>query len=88
MPFLNSIDNRLASLLDPRFKYKWIEDDLKKEEVMCVLQAHVTSSLGHCEEKQYSSTSPDDEKESLAKKPRLFRFIASGSRKRKPIVIQ
>ena len=28
LPVLNSIDNRLASLLDPRFKDMWIKDDV------------------------------------------------------------
>ena len=44
---------------------------------------HVTSRLGQCEEDS-SSTSTDDENEILAKKPRLFGFIAAGSKKRKP----
>ena len=77
MPFLNSIDNRLASLLDPKFKHKWIEDGVEKE-AMHMPQAH-----GQCEEDS-SSISTDDENESLAKKPRLFGFIAAGSKKRKP----
>ena len=45
-PVRNSIDNRLASHLDPRFKNKWIEDDVQKEEAMRLLQLHVTSRLG------------------------------------------
>ena len=36
LPVLNSIDNRLASLLDPRFKDKWIEDDVQKKKKLCV----------------------------------------------------
>ena len=82
-PFLNSIDNRLASLLDRTFKHKWIEDDVEKKEAMRVLQAQVTSSLGRCEE-DCSSTSTDDENERLAKKLKLFGFIAAGSKKNKP----
>ena len=35
LPIFNSIDNRLASLLDPRFKDKWTEDDIQKKK-LCV----------------------------------------------------
>ena len=45
LPILNSIDNRLAPLLDPRFKDKWIEDN-KKKEATHLLQLHVTGRLG------------------------------------------
>ena len=31
LPFLNCMDNRLVSLLHPRFKQKWIENDDEKE---------------------------------------------------------
>ena len=50
LPFLNSIDNRRPSLLNLRFKDKWIENDVQKKEAMLLLQVHVTSRLGHCEE--------------------------------------
>ena len=33
LPFLNCMDNRLASLLDPRFKQKWIENDDEKKKL-------------------------------------------------------
>ena len=49
---------------------------------MRLLQVHVTSTLGQCEED--SSSTSLDENEILAKKPRLFGFIAAGSKKRKP----
>ena len=38
LPFLNCMDNRLTSLLHPRFKQKWIENDDEKEEALRVLQ--------------------------------------------------
>ena len=41
LPVLNSVDNRLASLLNPRFK-----DDNQKKEAVRLLQVHVTSRLG------------------------------------------
>ena len=46
LAFLKCMDNRLASLLDPRFKRKWIENDDEKEEALLVLQIHVTNRLG------------------------------------------
>jgi len=81
LPYLNSVDNRLASLLDPRFKHKWIEDDVQKEEAGQVLITYLASRLGQCEE-DGSTTSSDDEKENSAKKPKLFGFMATGSKKR------
>ena len=33
LPFFNCMDNRLASLLDPRFKQKWIENDDEKKKL-------------------------------------------------------
>ena len=44
---------------------------------------HVTSRLGQCEEDS-SSTSTNDKNEILVKQPKLFGFIAAGSKKRKP----
>ncbi|CAK8690434.1 unnamed protein product [Clavelina lepadiformis] len=41
LPYINSPDNRLASLLDPRFKNSWIEDDVEKEEAIGLLKTHV-----------------------------------------------
>ena len=82
--FLNFIDNRLASLLDPRFKDKWIKNDVQKKEAMRLLQVHVTSRLGQCKE---DSTGTDDENEILVKNPRLFVCIAADSKKRKPSTV-
>ena len=82
LPFLNCMDNRLASLLHPRFKQKWIENDDEKEEALQVLQMHVTSRLGPFQEDCSSSNSTDDDNGSLAKKPKLFDFIAEGSKKK------
>ena len=65
--------------LDPKFIDKWIEDDVQKKEAVRLLLVHVTSRLGQCEEDS-SSTSTDDENTILAKKPRLFGFIAAGSK--------
>ena len=48
---------------------------------MRLLQVHVTCRLGQCKEDS-SSTSTDDENEILAKKPRLFGFIAAGSKEK------
>ena len=84
LPFLNCMDNRLASLLHPRFKQKWIENDDEKEEALRVLQMHVTSRLGPFQEDCSSSSSTDDDNGSLAKKPKLFDFIAEGSKKKTP----
>ena len=84
VPFLNCMDNRLASLLDPRFKQKWIENDDEKEEALRVLQTHVTSRLGSFQEDCSSSNSTDDDNGSLAKEPKLFDFIAEGSKKKNP----
>ena len=39
------MDNRLAFLLHPKFKQKWIENNDEKE-ALWVLQMHVTSRLG------------------------------------------
>ena len=78
------MDNRLASLLDPRFKQKWIENDDEKEEALRVLQMHVTSRLGPFQEDCISSNNTDDDNGSLAKEPKLFDFIAEGSKKKKP----
>ena len=83
LPFLNCIDNRLASLLHARFKQKWIENDDEKE-ALRVLQMHVTSRLGPFREDCSSSNSTDDDNGSLAKKPKLFDFIAEGSKKKTP----
>ena len=83
LPFSNCMDNRLASLLDPRFKQKWIENDDEKEEALRVLQTHVTSRLGSFQEDCISSNSTDDDNGSLAKEPKLFNFIAEGSKKKK-----
>ena len=83
LPFLNCMDNRLASLLDPRFKQKWIENDDEKE-ALRVLQTLVTSRLGSFQEDCSSSNSTDDDNGSLAKEPKLFNFIAEGSKKKKP----
>ena len=55
----------------------------KQKEAMRLLQLHVTSRLGQCEEDS-SSTSTDDENKILAEKPRLFGFVAAGSKKKKP----
>ena len=82
LPFLNCMDNRLASLLHPRFKQKWIENDDEKE-ALRVLQMLVTSGLGPFQEDCSSSNSTDDDNGSLAKKPELFDFIAKGSKKKK-----
>ena len=49
---------------------------------MRLLQVHVTSGLGQCEEDS-SSTSTDNENKILAKNPRLFGFVAAGSKKKK-----
>ena len=54
----------------------------KKKEAMRLLQVHVTSKHNHCE-KNSSSTSTDDKNKILAKKSRLFDFIAAGSKKKK-----
>ena len=67
LPFLNSIDNRLASLLDPRLKDKWTEDDVQKKEAICLLEMHVTSRLGQCEEDSSSTSTSTDETKSLPK---------------------
>ena len=77
------MDNKRASLLDPKFKQKWIEKDNKKE-ALRVLQMHVTSRLGPFQEDCSSSNSTDDDNGSLAKKPKLFDFIAEGLKKKKP----
>ena len=45
---------------------------------------HVTSRLGSFQEDCSSSNSTDDDNGSLAKKPKLFDFIAEGSKKKKP----
>ena len=82
LPFLNCMDNRLASLLHPRFKQKWIENDDEKEEALRVLQMHVTSGLSPFQEDCSSSNSTDDDNGSRAKKPKLFDFIAEGSKKK------
>ncbi|XP_076819504.1 zinc finger BED domain-containing protein 4-like [Clavelina lepadiformis] len=50
LPYINCPDNRLASLLDPRFKISWIEDDVEKEEAIRVLKTHVASRLGKDDE--------------------------------------
>ena len=67
LPFLNFIDNRLASPLDSRFKDKLIKDGAQKK-AMRLLQVHITSRLGQYE-KDSSSNSTDDENEIIAKKP-------------------
>ena len=77
------MDNRLASLY-PRFKQKWIENDDEKEEALLVLQTHVTSRLGSFQKDCSSSNNTDDDNGSLAKEPKLFDFIAEGSKKKKP----
>ena len=79
LPFFNCMDNRFASLLDPRFKQKWIENDDEKEEGLWVLQTHVTSRLGSFQENCSNSNSTDDDNGSLAKEPK-----AEGSEKKKP----
>ena len=83
LPFLNYVDNRLAFLHDPKFKQKWIENDVEKE-ALRVLQMHVTSRLGPFQEDCSSSNSTDDDNGSLSKKPKLFDFIVEGSKKKKP----
>ena len=83
LPFINSIENRLASLPDPRFKDKWIEDNVQKKEAMRLLQVQGHSRLGPCEEDS-SSTSTDHENKIFDKKPSIFGFVAAGSKKRKP----
>ena len=47
-----------------------------KNKSYALLQVHVTSRFGLCEEDS-SSTSTDDKYKILAKKPRLFGFIAA-----------
>ena len=80
------MDNRLASLLNSRFKQKWIENDDKKEALQ-VLQMHVTSRLGPFQEDCSSSNSTDDDNGSLAKNPKLFDLLQK-TRKRKNLRIQ
>ena len=53
----------------------------EKKEVMRLLQVQVTSR--HCQCEEDSSSTSTDENEILAKKPRLFGFIAAGSKKEK-----
>ena len=48
LPFLNSINYRLASPFDPKFKDKRFEDDAQKKVAMRLLQMHVTTRLGQC----------------------------------------
>ena len=84
LPFLSCMDNRLASLLHQRFKQKWIENDDEKEEALRVLQMHITSGLGPFQEDCSSSNSTVDDNGSLAKKPKLFDFIAEGSKTKTP----
>ncbi|XP_076808523.1 zinc finger BED domain-containing protein 4-like [Clavelina lepadiformis] len=79
LPYINSPDNRLASLLDPRFKNSWIEDDVEKEEAICLLKTHVASRLGKDDEESCSK-----EDENPAKKPKLFNFMAEGLKKKRP----
>ena len=49
-----------------------------------MLQTHVTSRLGSFQEDCSSSNSTDDYNGRLAKEPKLFDFIAEGSKKKKP----
>ena len=79
LPFKNSPDNRLASLLDPRFKNRWIEDDVEKEEAICLLKTHVASRLGSKYEESCST-----EEENPSKKAKLFNFMAEGLKKKRP----
>ena len=59
LPFINSPDNRFASLLDPRFKKSWIEDDVEKEDAIRLLKTHVASRLGK-DDKESCSTEDEN----------------------------
>ncbi|XP_076806287.1 zinc finger BED domain-containing protein 4-like [Clavelina lepadiformis] len=79
LPYINSPENRIASLLDPRFKNSWIKDDVEKEEAIRLLKTHVASRLGKDDEESCST-----EDENPAKKPKLFNFMAEGLKKKRP----
>ncbi|XP_076819509.1 zinc finger BED domain-containing protein 4-like [Clavelina lepadiformis] len=79
LPYTNSPDNRLASLLDPRFKNSWIEDDVEKEEAIRLLKTHVASRLDKNDEESCRT-----EDENPAKKPKLLNFMAEGLKKKRP----
>lgn len=79
LPFLKSVDNRLASLLDPRFKNKWIEDTDEIDETTRLLKTHVASRVENDEEK---SSSAEDECEIPIKKPKIFGFMVEKAQKR------
>ena len=80
------MDNRVASLLDPRFKQKWIENDDEKEEALRVLQMHVTSKLGPFQEDCSSSNSTNDDNGSLVKSQSYLTSLQK-ARKRKNLRI-
>ena len=77
-PFLQSIDNRLASLLDPRFKKKWIEKSDEKEEAMSLLITRVAGRLGSdgYDETLGAKSSTDEENDVPIKRPKLFNFMS------------
>jgi len=81
LPFLKCLDNKLATLLDPRFKNKWIEEAEEKEEATSLLKTHVASRLG-TDETQSSNSSTEDEN-IPSKKPKIFDFMSSGVEKKK-----
>ena len=80
LSFLNSPDYRLASLLDPRFKNKWIEDDLEKEEAVYLLKTHAASKFIN----QKAESLGTEEVKHEPKKPKLFDFLGLGFTKKKP----
>ncbi|CAK8682381.1 unnamed protein product [Clavelina lepadiformis] len=67
--YINSPDNILASLLDPRFKNSWIEDDVEKEEAIRLLKTQVASRLGKDDEDSCST-----EEHSRLKKEKTEKF--------------
>lgn len=71
-PFLDSSDNQIASLLDPRFKAAWIENEELKQSVVTRLKVLASAKQSAIEVVE----SQEEPKLDLTeKRPRLFGFI-------------
>jgi len=74
--FLESRDNQIAAMLDPRFKTAWIQEDELKQSLIVRLKILLSAKQSAVEILE-SPNRDEVDLESLAQRPRLFGFINS-----------